>query len=280
MIKKKTIKKSTDKKKRMVKKSTEMIPVYVDVKELLKPELETGKYSIIPTPLNQRQIQFIVAPTDSRFIKERPGKGGGTWKYLPGSWFRKRLNFAFGFMWDFDILGERIDGDYITVKGKLTIKDPKTLKPMIEKTDFGGAEVKYLKDTKKFLDISNDFKAAATDCLKRCCVQIGFAMDVYGMNELKDAGYQIQNGQPQHQVQIVSRPPVNAQPVQATLIPNNKKIDYCKKLIDYITKNNEDVTEREVVSFINFSLNTKYTQSLLTDQKQAQYVLARFLQNK
>jgi len=167
--------------------------------EIARPEVYKGKYTLIPTPFTETQIRNIIAPTPANIIKQRPGKGGGKWDYVPGWWFKKKLNFVFGFAHDFDILGERVDGDYITVKGKLTVKHPKTGQMLTSKADYGGAAIKYHKDKphkpENYLDISNDFKAAATDCLKRCAVQLGFAMDVYGKNESADEGFQvIENG--------------------------------------------------------------------------------------
>lgn len=164
--------------------------------EISKPETHKGKYSLVPTILNEVQIKSIIAPTPKHIIKTRPGKGGGQWDYVPGWWFKKKLNFVFGFMHDFEILGERVDGDFITVKGKLTIRHPKG-GIIASKTDFGGAAIKYKKGTKDYLDLPNDFKAAATDALKRCAVQLGFAMDVYGKGESIENGQNVVDKGPQ-----------------------------------------------------------------------------------
>jgi hypothetical protein len=199
--------------------------------EIQKPEVYKGKYTLIPTPFNDLQIKAIIAPTPTQIIKQRPGKGGGNWDYVPGWWFKKKLNFVFGFSHDFEIIGERVDGDFITVKGKLTVKNPKTGQLIAAKTDYGGAAIKYLKDRphkpENYLDISNDFKAAATDSLKRCAVQFGFAMDIYGKSESVQEGYQVSNG---------GNPPPEIR--QATVVspaPAKKlSIDYKQKLTDYL----------------------------------------------
>lgn len=151
--------------------------------EIVKPEVYEGKFSLIPTPLTEKQIVAIIAPTPKNVIRTRDGRGGEKWDYVPGWWVKKKLNFVFGFAYDFEILGERVDGDFITVKGRLTIRNPKTGIQIAKKDDFGGAAIKYYKRTKTPLDIPNDFKAAQTDCLKRCAVQLGFCMDVYGKEE-------------------------------------------------------------------------------------------------
>ena len=178
---------------RVKKVSTQEMGVQaiIPYSQIATPETYQGKYTVVPTTLTEQQILQIIAPTPKEIIKSRPGKGGGTWDYVPGWWFKKKLNFVFGFNWDFEILGERIDGDFITVKGKLIVKHPKTGQIQASKSDFGGSEIKYRKNTKQYLDISNDFKAATTDCLKRCAVQLGFCMDIYGKNEAKNEGYNV-----------------------------------------------------------------------------------------
>jgi len=159
-----------------------MAMVTVPIEQIQKVETYKGRMSVIPTPLTGPQIMQLVAPTPRNVVLKRPGKGGKEFDYIPGWYFKKKLNFVFGWMHDFEILGERIDGDFVTVKGKLTVKD-KTGKPMISKTDFGGHPIQYIKGTKQYVDISNDFKAASTDCLKRCAVQLGIGLDVYSAGE-------------------------------------------------------------------------------------------------
>lgn len=246
--KKTTAKKSTVKKKASPKKiikkqktkSTAVVPVTVDASELLQAQTYKGDYSLIPTPLNPRQLAQIIAPTDKKFIKERKGKGGGMWKYLDGHWFRKKLNFTFGFLTDFDIISERVDGDFITVKGKITVKHPKTFKPMIEKTDFGGHPITYLKNKPhtpaNYLDFPNDMKAAATDSLKRCCVQIGFAMDVYGGNEIAQNGHQTPPTTPNQPVyQKTHQKPATAQDTSKT-VHQTTKVSHMGQLKDKLHK--------------------------------------------
>lgn len=176
--------------KRAKSKSTALAPmqalVTVPIEEINKPITYKGKLSIIPTPFTERQIMQMIAPTPRNVVLKRPGKGGKDFDYIPGWWFKKKLNFTFGWMHDFEILGERIDGDFVTVKGKLVVKNSKG-QALVTKTDFGGHPIQYLKDGKGYVDISNDFKAAATDCLKRCAVQLGIGLDVYSKGEYEGA---------------------------------------------------------------------------------------------
>ncbi len=172
------------------------VTAIIPYSEIARPEIYHGKFSLVPTVLTELQIKSIIAPTPANIIKNRPGKGGGTWDYVPGWWFKKKLNFTFGFCYDFKVLGERVDGEYITVKGEITVRHPKTGQIIAVKGDYGGAQIKFKKGEPhtpaNYLDMANDFKAACTDAFKRCAVQFGFAMDVYGKNESKDEGFTVQ----------------------------------------------------------------------------------------
>lgn len=213
--------KSTRATKKTNKKQEAGVMAVIPYSEIEKPEMYKGKYTLAPTPFTEKQILAIIAPTPRQIIKKRPGKGGGQWDYVPGWWFKKKLNFVFGFSHDFEIVGERVDGDFITVKGKITVKHPKTGQILASKTDFGGAAIKYKKGTKTYLDIPNDFKAAATDAFKRCAVQLGFAMDIYGKNESTSEGYEIiENNGRDKQAAIKGRPatPAEAKKIKAVVV--------------------------------------------------------------
>lgn len=143
--------------------------------------------------LNNDQLKFILSKTPEKYIKMRPAKGGGQWAYVSGGYFRKVLNLMFGWDWDFEILDERIVQDTVIVKGLLTVRtNGKTLKKM----QFGKKEIQFTNEyytnekgekakrkTDIYLDIGNDFKAAATDCLKKCASELGIASDVYHEDE-------------------------------------------------------------------------------------------------
>ena len=54
--------------------------------------------------LNAGQLGRLLTKTPERYIKTRPAKGGGTWKYLSGGYVKKTLNIMFGWDWDLEIL--------------------------------------------------------------------------------------------------------------------------------------------------------------------------------
>ena len=160
----------------------------------LDPVKEGRKMMIPKTWVSERQASFIVQKTPKQFIKTRAGRGGQTYSYIPGHYFKRALKFGFGWNWDFFIddqeavgLGESW-GQVIT-RGHLVVKDDEG--HTISKSDNGKADIKYLKGTKTPMDLGNDFKASATDCLKRCAVQLGIGSDVYGADEMKSAGYTV-----------------------------------------------------------------------------------------
>jgi len=142
--------------------------------------------------LNAKQLKFIYKRTPQNYIKERPAKGGGTWKFVSGGYVRKCLNLMFGFDWDFEIISQDIFYGEVVVKGKLTCRSGgKT----ITKTQFGNKEIAYRKQTpeqiqakedKIPLSIGNDMKAAATDALKKCAAEIGIAADVYNADDFRE----------------------------------------------------------------------------------------------
>lgn len=105
---------------------------------------------------------------------------------------RRELDVLFGFDWDFRIKSKDVIEGYIVVEGALTGRV--NGKP-ITKEQFGGALIKYKTKmqggqkvkTEQPLDIGNDFKAAATDALKKCAAEFGICRDIYYSNEFVEA---------------------------------------------------------------------------------------------
>jgi len=133
--------------------------------------------------LNPKQLQQLLKKTPSAYIRKRPAKGGGEWSYVTGGYVKKILNLMFGFLWDFEIIDERIEGEEVIVKGRLTCRCGDKA---IVKMQYGNKEIMYKRNTKDPLSIGNDFKAAATDALKKCASEIGIAADIYNKEEFKE----------------------------------------------------------------------------------------------
>lgn len=137
--------------------------------------------------LTAKQASFILKKTPEIFIKERPAKGGGKWKYVTGGYVKKCLNLMFGFDWDFEILENQVIFGEVIVKGRLTVR---TNGKTIVKTQFGNKDIVYKKELvggeRMPLSIGNDLKAASTDALKKCAAEIGIASDIYNAEEFKE----------------------------------------------------------------------------------------------
>lgn len=133
--------------------------------------------------LNAFQLQTLLKRTPKQYVKERPAKGGGKWKFVSGGYVKKILNLMFGWDWDFEVVSEQIAFGQVIVKGKLTCRSNGK---EIVKMQFGKKDVVFKKGTQDPLDIGNDFKAATTDALKKCAAELGVAADIYNADEFRE----------------------------------------------------------------------------------------------
>ena len=120
--------------------------------------------------LNPYQLKLLLKKTPPQYVHKRPAKGGGEWEYVSGGYIRKMLNLMFGWDWDFEVVTEQVLFNTVVIKGKLTCR---ANGKSITKTQFGTKEIIFKRDTKDALNIGNDFKAAATDALKKCAAELG-----------------------------------------------------------------------------------------------------------
>jgi hypothetical protein len=132
--------------------------------------------------LNINQLKYLLAKTPKTYIKSRPAKGGGTWNYVDGAYVKKVLNLMFGWDWDFEIIEQMMLHGEAIVKGRLTCRSNGRT---IVKMQFGNKDIVFKKGTEIPLSIGNDFKAAATDSLKKCAAELGIAQDVYNPESYK-----------------------------------------------------------------------------------------------
>ena len=135
--------------------------------------------------LNAKQYKVLFSKTPEKFIYQRPGKGGGQWRYVSPGYVKKVLNYVFGGNWDFEIVDDQYisEAGQVLVKGRLTVR---TEAATIVKMQYGRADVKLRKSDKKPLDLGNDFKAAASDSLKKCASEMGVAADIYNPQEFRE----------------------------------------------------------------------------------------------
>lgn len=187
---KKTKKKAKKVAKKSVKKISQELVIRVapqestlTVSDLVEPMRDGKQMALAKTWVSSQQLIKIVQKTPSQHVYSRPGKGGQRFSYVTGNYVTKVLNFVFGWNWDFDVISHAVQGNQVWVQGKLTVKSPKG--ETISKTQFGRADIKFLKSTKDMLDFGNDLKGATTDALKKCASLLGIASDIYGKMEYK-----------------------------------------------------------------------------------------------
>jgi recombination DNA repair RAD52 pathway protein len=142
---------------------------------------------------------LVTGETPKEWKRRRKARGGTIVQYVPGSYFDAMANAIFHHLWSFEVEDHHIGDNQIWVKGKVTIRVPRkhvkrtlpdgTVEEIftegleVSKTQFGGSDIKRVKDSTKVIDIGDDLKAAATDAKKKCFVSFGFMADVYSARE-------------------------------------------------------------------------------------------------
>ncbi len=152
-------------------------------------------------------VAILTEPTPKDWILSRTIRGGGTAQYIPGHRFIQRFNDAFGFLWSQEFPKVIREGNEIITQGRwslqipgrtVTRKHPDGMEEIVRfdgfsiiKEQFGSAQLKmWANDNPKTgvkrgdpMDIGNDYKAAATDAMKKCGTELGMFLDVYGARE-------------------------------------------------------------------------------------------------
>jgi len=134
--------------------------------------------SQLPVVFSDAQRDIVLMQTPPGEIKSRPGRGGQQLSYVEIGYVVETLNRAFGFDWDFEVVQHTFleNANEVCVLGRLTVRAGNHV---IVKQQFGGSDVKTLKNSGKPISLSDDFKVAASDALKKCASLLGVAHDVY-----------------------------------------------------------------------------------------------------
>lgn len=134
----------------------------------------------LPVQLSSKQVELLNEETPPVMVK-KVQKGGGMYSYVPIGYMIERLNKVFEHRWTFEVLREFEKEGHICVLGRLQVMLGEGL--IIRKETFGGADIKRYsekhKNAGKPLNLSNDYKAAASDALKKCASMLGVCKDVY-----------------------------------------------------------------------------------------------------
>jgi hypothetical protein len=151
------------------------------------------RHQLLMQTLNEAQVDFLLQRTPKHEIKTRQGRGGLQFSYVEHGYVTERLNLVFGFNWDFEVTDKQILDDEVIVEARLTVRTPGG--QTIVKTQFGGAEIKRHASGPRSgrpLSIADDYKAAASDALKKCASLLGVGLDLYG----RDRPYDIEEAPP------------------------------------------------------------------------------------
>ena len=289
MTKKKNKKKKTPAKKfsktRISKSQTSvnhgMALATVSYNDIITPEMHKGELSLLASYFPDRVIKFIVQPTPAKYIQKREGPGKKMFDYVSGWYAKKCANYAFGFNHSFEIKKREICGTSAIVEGRFIVTDPKSGRQIFFKDDIGGHQIRFLKDKshspENAVDVANDYKSAATDCLKRCMAQIGFFMDVYGVSEAKDDG-NYANGRPD-EPQVPANYKYSDSRIKEHIV-DVKQVDYIQKLDDYLMSHPKGpFSTNEKMRFVKQQTGDVVDWSKLT-QQQAQTLYAKLIQRK
>lgn len=136
--------------------------------------------------ISQAQLTMLTQVTDPQYVRTRQGRGGKDFRYVDTPYVIERLNLAFGWNWDFEIVdqGEVKADDKIVevwVKGRLTVRTP--MGQVLVKHQFGSMAVEYLGSasakTNVPVSLGDTFKGAGSDALKKAASMLGLGLDLY-----------------------------------------------------------------------------------------------------
>ena len=118
--------------------------------------------------------ELLEKPFDPGQIKQREGNFGKSLDYIEGHSVIQRLNDAFEAKWSFSILKHEIlkETDEVVVLGELRSGN-------VIKTQFGSSCITRNRETGDSISLADDFKAAATDSLKKCATLLGVGLSLY-----------------------------------------------------------------------------------------------------
>ena len=118
--------------------------------------------------------EILEKPFEPGQIKQREGNFGKMLDYIEGHAVIERLNMAFEAEWSFSILEHRIleETDEALVVGQLKAGD-------VVKTQFGSSRITRARESGEPISLADDFKAAATDSIKKCASLLGIGLHLY-----------------------------------------------------------------------------------------------------
>lgn len=125
--------------------------------------------------ISELEAKIESARTPLESVEMREGRSDQVFFYTPVQQVIEMLNDICNFDWSFNIDGDRVMEDNVTVLGRLTIRGGGK---ELEKMQYGSSQIKRRQSDGSALSIGDDFKAAASDALKKCAQQVGIGSDL------------------------------------------------------------------------------------------------------
>ena len=118
--------------------------------------------------------ELLEKPFDQNQIKQRNGNFGKVLDYIEGHAVIHRLNQAFEAEWSFCILKHEVleATNEVVVLGELRAGD-------VVKSQFGSSQITRSRENGEPISLADDYKAAATDAVKKCATLLGVGLHLY-----------------------------------------------------------------------------------------------------
>ena len=112
---------------------------------------------------------------DKSVVKKRRGAFGIV-SYAGLGEYIKQLNKVFDYQWDFEVVNGQVVEGFVVVLGRLVAGG-------VTKMQYGTSRVTISKSTGEITQVGDDYKAAASDCLKKCAASFGIGAHLYDGSE-------------------------------------------------------------------------------------------------
>lgn len=118
--------------------------------------------------------EILEKPFSPEQVKQREGNFGKKLDYIEGHAVIQRLNDAFDADWSFTIIRHEIlkETDEVIVIGELKVGN-------VVKTQFGSSQITRFRESGEIISLADDFKAAATDSVKKAATLLGVGLHLY-----------------------------------------------------------------------------------------------------
>ena len=124
--------------------------------------------------MDENTRTLLTAPFRKDQIKQRPGSFGATLSYVEGSSVVERLNLAFNYAWNFEILTIDIKSDAGEVLAHVRVSADG-----IVKEGYGSSQITRQRDSGDIVDLGSNIKASCTDGLKKAATLLGVGLNLY-----------------------------------------------------------------------------------------------------